>query len=591
MRFVLAIVSFVAAALLIGLGIAQKTILAAPDVITAATSITTDAPVTVVSGEALNAYPRSQTVQIGGSDDTFVAYGRTTDVIAWIGDASYNMVGYDTETAMLESTLQTGTEDEVPTPVGSDLWLASYEDKSSMTINVPEDFSLLVVTDGVKPAPAEISVTWPIDNSTPWANTFVVAGAVLLLIGLVLLFWAVAHIRKSRGPRRKSQKMPKLPRQPRYKPVKAKPKELEANAKGRRSINSRVAIVPVVLVTALALGGCSADFWAGRAPVAAPTETGDPVAEAEDVAPIPPPAVTEQQAKRIIDDLVKVAAEADAANDDELIKSRVDGPALDLRLTNYAARRADSAVKPVEGIPEGKVTLTLPQQTENSWPRAVLAVIEDTATAEDGKQVPPVAVTLIQEDARSNYKAQYVIRLEPGAVIEGVAPASIGAGRLQLDSKFLAVAPEVVGADYGDILMLDTDSASYDLFDAEGDSLRTDVGEAFKESRKAGLSATSSLTFERAESTGPVVALGTNDSSALVTVDVNEDEIVKVVEAGAVANATPEVKAVTGKATSAKGFKATYGYQLLFLVPSVETGGKIVLLGYTQGLVAASELP
>jgi len=590
-RFVLAIVSFVAAALLIGLGIAQKTVLAAPDEITAATSVTTDAPVTVVSGEALNAYPRSQFVQISGADDNFVAYGRTTDVIAWIGDASYNEVGYDAETAMLESSLQTGTEDEVPTPVGSDLWLASYEDKASMTINVPEDFSLLVVTDGVKPAPAEISITWPIDNSTPWANTFVVAGGVLLLIGLILLFWAVAHIRKSRGPRRKSQKMPKLPRQPRYKPVKAKPKELESNAKGRRSINSRVAIVPVVLVTALALGGCTADFWAGRAPVAAPTATEDPVVDAEPEAPVYPPAVTEQQAKRIIADLVKVAAEADTGMDDELIKSRVDGPALDLRLTNYAARRADSAVKAVEGIPEGKVTLTLPQQTENSWPRAVLAVIEDTATAEDGKQVPPVAVTLIQEDPRSNYKAQYVIRLEPGAVIEGVAPAAIGAGRLQLDSKFLAVAPEVVGADYGDILMLDTDSTSYDLFDAEGDSLRTDVGEAFKESRKAGLSATSTLTFERAESTGPVVALGTNDSSALVTVDVNENEIVKVVEAGAVANATPEVKAVTGKATSAKGFTATYGYQLLFLVPSVETGGKIVLLGYTQGLVAASELP
>lgn len=592
MRFVLAIVSFVIAALLIGLGIAQKTVFAAPDEITASTSITTDAPVTVVSGEALNAYPRSQFVQISGSDQNFVAYGRTTDVIAWIGDASYNDVTYDAETAGLVSTLESGTESEVPTPVGSDLWLASYTNQDAMTINVPENFSLIVVTDGIKPAPSEVSVTWPVDNSTPWANTFVVAGGVFLLIGLLLLVWAIAHIRKSRGPRRKSpQKMPKLPRQPRYKPVKAKPKELDANAKGRRAISPRIAIVPVVLITAITLGGCSTDFWAGREPIAAPTASADPVADAEEAAQIDPPAVTEQQAKRIVADLTSVTAEADAATNDDLIKTRLAGPALDLRLASYAMRRADPTRPGVEAIPDGKITLTLPQQTDNSWPRAVLAVIEDPATTDDGKTVPPVAVMLIQDDPRSNYKAQYIIRLEPGAEITGVAPASIGAGRLQLDSKFLAVEPQAIGAAYSDVLINDTESASNDLFQAEGDTLRTDLGKGYKDGRKAGLASTASLTFAPSEATGPLVALSTNDASALVTVNVNEDETVQVVEAGAVAKSTPDVKALTGKAESNKGFKATYGYQLLFLVPSVDTGGKIILLGYSQGLVSASELP
>jgi len=588
-RFVLAIVSFVIAALLIGLGIAQKTVFAAPDQVTASTSITTDAPVTVVSGEALNAYPRSQFVQVSGSDENFVAYGRTSDVIAWIGDASYNEVTYDAESAGLASELKSGTESEVPSPVDSDLWLASYTNQGAMTINVPEDFSLIVVTDGVKPAPAEISVTWPVDNSTPWANTFVVAGGVFLLIGLLLLVWAIAHIRKSRGPRRKSQKMPKLPRQPRYKPVKSKPKELDANAKGRRSISPRVAIVPVVLITAITLGGCSTDFWAGREPLAAPSASADPVADAEEAAQIDPPAVTEQQAKRIVDDLISVTAEADASTNDDLAKTRLAGPALDLRLANYAVRRADATRPAVEPIPDGKITLTLPQQTENSWPRAVLAVIEDPATTDDGKTVPPVAVMLIQDDPRSNYKAQYVIRLEPGAEISGVAPATIGAGRLQLDSKFLAVEPQSIGAAYSDILMNDTASASNDLFEAAGDTLRVDLGKPYKDGRT--VPTTASLTFAPSEATGPVVALSTNDSSALVTVNINEDEMVKVVEAGAVAKPTPDVKALTGKAESTKGFNATYGFQLLFLVPSVDTGGKIVLLGYSQGLVSASELP
>ena len=589
MRFVLAIVSFVIAALLIGLGIAQKTVFAAPDQVTASTSITTDAPVTVVSGEALNAYPRSQFVQVSGSDENFVAYGRTTDVVAWIGDASYNDVTYDAKTAALKSTLKSGSESEVPSPVDSDLWLASYTNQGAMTINVPEDFSLLVVADGVKPAPAEVSVTWPVDNSTPWANTFVVAGGVFLLIGLLLLVWAIAHIRKSRGPRRKSQKMPKLPRQPRYKPVKAKPKELDANAKGRRSISPRVAIVPVVLITAITLGGCSSDFWAGREPLAAPSASADPVADAEETAQIDPPAVTEQQAKRIIDDLISVTAEADSSLNDDLAKTRLEGPALDVRLANYAVRRADSGRPAIEPIPDGKITLTLPQQTDNSWPRAVLAVIEDPATTDDGNTVPPVAVMLIQDDPRSNYKAQYVIRLEPGAEITGVAPAAIGAGRLQLDSKFLAVEPQAIGAAYSDILINDTASASNDLFQAEGDTLRTDLGKAYKDG--ISLPNTASVEFAPSEATGPLVALSTNDSSALVTVNINEDQTVKVVEAGAVTKPPADVKALTGKAESNKGFKATYGFQLLFLVPSVETGGKIVLLGYSQGLVSASELP
>jgi hypothetical protein len=587
-RFVLAIVSFVAAALLIGLGIAQKTVFAEPNTVTAATSITSSAPVTVITGEALNALPRNQFVEVSGADDNFSAYGRTDDVLAWVGEASYNRVEYDAETGSLTSTLEKGTEDEVPSPVDSDLWLASYADKGSFTINVPDDISLLVVTDGVKPAPAEVSVTWFVDNSTPWANTIVVAGGVLLLVGLLLLFWAVAHVRKGRGPRRKSpQKMPKLPRQPRFKQIKAKPKELEANAKGRRS--ARVAIVPVVLVTALALGGCSTDLLTGRAPVTEPSATADPAAEAA-AALAPSPVITERQAERIIANLSEVTAAADAALDTDLAGTRLAGPALELRNANYVARKTDPAVRPVDVIPAGPVSLTLPQQSD-TWPRVAFAIVEDATTTAEGATLAPVSVMLVQDDPRSNYKAQYVIRLQPGAVIPEVAPPSVGAGRLLPDSNFLTIAPDVIAADYADILMNDTASPSYELFEPEGDTVRVKYGAANKAERKGPLMETSTLEFTNAPASGPVVALTTIDSGAIVTVNVNEVETVKITQAGAVAKATPEVKAITGKAESTKGLSATYGYQMLFFVPSLKDGGKIVLLGYSQGLIAASEIP
>jgi hypothetical protein len=588
-RFVLAIVSFVAAALLIGLGIAQRTVFAEPDTVTAATNITSSAPVTVLSGSALNAFPRNQSVELSGADENFSAYGRTDDVVAWVGDASYNNVTYDAKTRSLVSTLVKGDADEVPSPVDSDLWLASYANEGSFTINVPEDISLLIVTDGVKPAPADLSVTWPVDNSTPWANTLVVAGGVLLLIGLLLLLWAIAHIRRSRGPRRKSpQKMPKLPRQPRIKQITSKRRELESNAKGRRS--ARIAIVPAVLVTALALGGCSSDALTGGTPAteASPSATAaDAVAKAAlEVNPV----ITERQAERIIKKVSEVSAAADAALDPELAKTRLSGPALELRAANYAARKVDPAVRPVDVIPAGPVTLTLPQQSD-SWPRVAFAVIDDATKDAAGNKLAPVSVMLVQADPRSNYTAQYVMRLQPGAVVPPTAPASIGASRLFEDSKLLTIAPDVIAPDYADILMNDTASPSNELFEAEGDSVRVNYGAADKAARKAPFVGTSTLEFSNAPASGPVVALSTIDSGAIVTVNVNEVETVRILQAGAVAKATPEVKAITGKAESTKGLSATYGYQMLFFVPSVEEGGKIVLLGYTRGLVAASELP
>ena len=69
-----------------------------------------------------------------------------------------------------------------------------------------------------------------------------------------------------------------------------------------------------------------------------------------------------------------------------------------------------------------------------------------------------------------------------------------------------------------------------------------------------------------------------------------ETETVKPIQTGAAVNAPKDVKALLGKSLSTKGITATYADQLLFYVPSATVGGKIILLGYSQGLVSASEL-
>ena len=154
MRFVLAIICFVVAAVMVGTGIAQRTILAEPDKVAVSTVVNSDATVTVIDGASLNAFEGSQTLSVTGTDQVFAAYGRTTDVLAWIGDTRYTAVSLDPTTGELVSTIVPGTDTEVPDPNGSDLWLDDYvKDKDlTLTVNVPDDISFIVASDGVAAA-------------------------------------------------------------------------------------------------------------------------------------------------------------------------------------------------------------------------------------------------------------------------------------------------------------------------------------------------------------------------------------------------------------------------------------------------------
>ena len=125
-------------------------------------------------------------------------------------------------------------------------------------MNVPDNISVIIASDGTAPAPNQIRIVWPLDASTPWAGPLIVGGGALLIVGLGLYLWGLYALRRSRGPRRKGgPKMPKLPKAPKYKPSKS----IEATPKGRRSARRAMIAVPVVLVGALGLSGCSGDYW------------------------------------------------------------------------------------------------------------------------------------------------------------------------------------------------------------------------------------------------------------------------------------------------------------------------------------------
>ncbi|MCU1546141.1 MAG: hypothetical protein JWP30_1241 [Homoserinimonas sp.] len=595
MRFVAAIISFVIAFVMIAFGLAERTLFAQPDHVTSAVAVESTAPITIIDGDTLNARDGRQKIELAGDGAVFAAYGRTSDVIAWAGDTSYNMIGLDEETGRLTSSAERGKSNEAPPAAGSDLWLGEYqrEGELTFTINVPQDISIIVMSDGVQPAPSSVQITWPVDNRTPWSGPLIVGGVLMLLLGLGLYLWALNHLRKTRGPRRKppkQPKQPKLPGQPRYnyrKAVKAvranKPKAIES-AKGRRSSRRMTAVIPVMLVTGLVLSGCSVQSSPFNPQQAAPTPTAT-VAQVEgDIAK--EAAVTVPQAEDIIGKVSAVATQADAELNPDLATSRFAGAALELRTANYAIRKVDPAFAAPKAIPAGPVKLVLPQQSD-TWPRTVLAVIQDPANEE----VIPTALMLKQDTPRENYKVHYAVVLESNIVLPDVASATVGAVRVAPDDKLRKMSPATIATAYADILALGADSAYYEQFDLENDVLVPSAGVEGKAARKAALPPNASITTAGVAGVGETIALATSESGALVTASIGEVETVTPTEAGS--QLTPDagpVKSLSGVTTTTKGVAATYAFQLLFYVPPASSNEKISLLGFSEGLVAAKEI-
>ncbi|PPF84530.1 hypothetical protein C5B96_07050 [Subtercola sp. Z020] len=607
MRFILAIFAFVVATALIGIGIAERTVLLPPSSLSVATTTSDGTPYLYIDSDVLQAESGNQTITLGGSAKVFAAYGRTDDVKAWLNGSSYDSLAYDSQEKALTATpvaaaaegqanVASGSAD----PAGSDLWLEEYSTDGAMnrTFNLPAGYSLIVADDGSSPAPNSVQISWPLDDSTPLAVPFLLAGAFFLLAGLVLLLLGLHHLRKSQGPRRKP---PALPKGRRFSPSRTNAIESGVGRRGRRSIARSVAVaLPVALASSLAFGGSAfattspvpepapADTAAATStptatPTDGPTATPTPVPTSETG---PPPAVTEAQLNTILGKISASTSAADAASDPTALAARFTGPALDLRTETYTIRKTFPDYAAPQPIPAGPSSVILPQATE-SWPRTVFTIAENP----DDKTVAPLSMMLIQDTPRSVYKVYYAIGLEPDTTLPPVAPASLGTSRLANDTKLLSETPADVATGYADILALGQASPYFDQFDATGDTLRTSVGVDYKNAKKANIANTASIDFAELPGTGESIALATNQSGAIVALNIRESETAKVVEAGATVSPEGAVKAASGVTSSTKGIEAIYDYQLLFYIPPSGDTAKVRLLGFAQGVLSAKELP
>ncbi|SIN72174.1 hypothetical protein SAMN05443544_0502 [Agromyces cerinus subsp. cerinus] len=615
MRFVFAIVAFIAAAVMIGLGIAQRTVFLEPDRVSMSAELSGgEADFIVIEPEALAAHPGKQTITVSGSPKVFLSYGRSSDVEAWLGDTPYVSVGYDTEageltneiivtkpvadsnpTAPVAPPVEGAAETAVaPTPDGSDLWLDEFTDDLVLTttIDVPEDISVLVSANGGGELPSRVKIDWPLDNATPWAGPLIVGGAIVFLIGIALVIAGFVNHRRMRGPRRNQPggTRGKLP---------SAPKPGRTQVGSRRAIGraKRIAIVPFLVIPALALSACSADYWpsfdqqaapettAPATPLATPGPTDEPV----DDTPKAQPAVTVPQMERIMRRVAVFATDVDASRDATAAAERFTGPALEARTANYAIRGSLPDHPVPTPIPASPLTLTLPQQA-TGWPRTVLTIAKNS----DDPTIAPNALVLVQETPRDNYKILYAISLAPDADVPEVAPASIGAPPISPEFKGLVMPTGQVAAAYADVLMKGEASEFFPMFDPEGDTLIQQLGPAGQKAINDGLQDTVDATYSNAVGDSPTIALATNDAGALVSVSIEQTENVVPNDGGTIGfkpGAAAALSGFTGK--SAKGVQRVIGIQLLFYVPGVgnESEDQIRLLGWSESLIGASEVP
>ncbi|MBS1674952.1 MAG: glycosyl transferase [Actinobacteria bacterium] len=614
MRFVWAVLAFVLAAVLIGTGIAQRTIFLGPKDVSVTLTVKAPQAYTVIDSAVLRAHPGEQTIVVRGEGPVFVAQARTADLKAWLSDATYNRITLGKDGAPSARVVEPTVDSQdagaaTRNPAGSDLWLDSNAGKSSLitSVQVPEGVSVLVASDGKTDAPTDVVVRWPLDQATPWAGPLMVAGGAFLLLGLILYVLGVRHARRGRGPRRKAP--PPLPvtepidmasrheveEEPADQAPQDPPAETAAQPDGpvreRRAVPARrrraLLLIPAVGVTAALLSGCSPDIWPQPATSPTPSPTETKVAESGQQAP----AVTEAQASRILSSISATLADADKNLDAAKAETRLDGAALEARKTAYAVRKSVADFALPATIPPDKIKILVPQAYD-SWPRTVLMLVEHGAD----ETVAPLIMTMTQSDPWSDYKISSVAEMQAAAKLPNMAPAWLGAKLTPPDSPFLLAQPDELAAQFADVIEKGDKSEFHDEFDKAAldfvKSVQDSRAALQKALKDANADTTSSLTFAAGAGSETPVAMSSIDSGAIVAVTVQDVQTIKPTSADAVIklDQNPSAKALTGLDQSATGFVTTYGIQLFFAVPAQGSDDKITLLAASQQLQSVTEI-
>ena len=568
MRFLIAATLFIVSISFLLLGLAQRTIWAPPAVFAVNLVGQESQPYLIIPAEALAMMPGDATISTSGSGQVFLAAGKDVDVLAWVAKTSHSIVESSVDDQDLRVIENPGTGDFI-SPVGSDLWVSEFSGEATGQLVVPEgqDLSVLVASDGLTPAPERVRVSWPTENSTTVSDIFLSVGLGLLVIAIFFNLLALGKMIRNRGPRRK---VPKAPQGPRYKP---KNRGYDLPKRGRRSASNKIALVPVTVGLVMALSGCQV----APIPQATPTPSESPTTSVVDEIQ---PALNEEQVTRILADIQRVVADADASGETGLLQTRVEGPAFLFREANYLLRSKSPEVLPLPPISTSVVSITIISKTEY-WPRALMVVTQE------GDELPQTLV-IQQLSPREPYKLIYNMALLPGVEFPDVAAASDGAIPVEVDSLFLKISPINIAPAYGDLIDNGPSSEFFSQFDLSTDEFYDQIAQTQADQAENLDQATTVFSHELGDAN--VVSLTTSDSGAIVALMMVDTWEIKPTSRSSAVTVSGDELLLLGVEGSRSGVSTRYGNMLLFYVPLASSDQKVRLLGATQSLLSIEVL-
>ena len=435
MRYVLAIVTLVLSAVLLILGVGQRTFLAGPSELRYPVGSET-APYLVVDAEQLNEVPGQGNIVVT-DEAVFAAIAKTRDVEGWVGPFTRAVVEFDAESATFtnaeiltaadtlaatpeseaDAASAADTDDAAATdaegaeaeeeqlpdqnPRGSDLWIetltvdvdaaaadedgadeadageeASDEESATevplrLPIALQNDESIIIAVDGTEPVVSGAELVWVQDRQTPWAGPLLTAGAVLAIVGAILYLMAFDHDRRGLGPRR-GRKGPFIGIRNMFR---AKPK---ASTVSEKLEGTEMRATTRRHRWALPALGMTAVLTLSGCSASYWPSTGDESVQQETETSAPeegssraPVPVTEAQVARILADVAKISQSADEQLDAALLEPRFAADALAQRTANYTIRNAVADYASIPALITDEAREYQLVQSTEGWPRTL----------------------------------------------------------------------------------------------------------------------------------------------------------------------------------------------------------------------------
>lgn len=587
-------------------GIGQKTFWAPPETVTAtAPSGATAAPLTVFDEKLRTLHDGTVTINVKGEGSFMLAAGRPDDVDAWVGATAHNTVSGVSEDGKALQLTHADGEAAAPSPAGSDLWVstenASGELKYNWTPPADGDWSLLLATDGTKPAPASITMTFPNDTSTPWAVPLMVIGGLLILAGAALLVLKPkSGTRTGPGdggsgnggePAAGSKDAPRGSEVPAAAPKDTAPKDTAPTATapkdtapknasqqltaapGTAAQRLRRSGVVVAVLTATAVAGSGVAAQASQTPAPSPA-TSSAAAEQAPASPV----LVDVQFRRILEQVASAVDAGDAAKDASKLEPRVAGPELEVRTQNYKIRSQVGSYEPRMPVRATKLLTTVVTE-QRSWPRTVMAV-----TQGEGNVVPQL-LTLTQASPRENYKLVLTTPLQPGTTFPGIARGGTETLAPTDKSGLLYSGEEALGG-LGDRLNSAESTFKDKLAEGASSPYIADTLAYQADVVNSGVNGTFSFTHKMVP--GSVVVFRTADGGALAMgrLDFAFDGTPKA--AGDKLTIGDDAAALAGGKETSTGMVLNFAESVAVYIPPAGSQDPMRLVAATRGLVGAT---